>query len=87
MSGSRDKILEIIAARAAVDVRDVTESSKLADLGLDSLDQVEILFSVEEAFDIAIPFNANTPDGADVGGLSVAMLFATVEGLILQNAQ
>ena len=35
-------------------------SDRLEDLGLESLDAVEMIFDLEEKFDIEIPYNANT---------------------------
>jgi acyl carrier protein len=34
-------------------------TDKLEDLGLESLDAVEMIFELEEKFDITIPYNAN----------------------------
>ena len=36
------------------------DSDRLEDLGLESLDAVEMIFDLEEKFDIEIPYNANT---------------------------
>ncbi len=53
------KVIEIIAAQAMVEPSALTAQTCLADLALDSLAMVEIVFGLEEAFDITIPFNAN----------------------------
>ncbi len=39
----------------------VEPSDRLEDLGLESLDAVEMIFDLEEKFDIQIPYNANNP--------------------------
>lgn len=54
------KIAAIIAAQAMIDPAALTAQGKLADLGLDSLAMVEIVFALEETFAITVPFNANT---------------------------
>ena len=49
------KVLEIIAQQKRVPVEQVTINSSFDELGLDSLDAVNILFELEGAFDIEIP--------------------------------
>ena len=49
------RICNLIADQLGVDIRDVTpEASILDDLGADSLDVVELVISLEEAFDIEV---------------------------------
>jgi acyl carrier protein len=48
------KVLEIIAQQKRVPVESVTINSSFEELGLDSLDAVNILFELEGAFDINI---------------------------------
>jgi acyl carrier protein len=56
MSDTFDKIKSIIAERLSVDENKITESSSfIEDLGADSLDTVELIMQLEEAFDIQIP--------------------------------
>ncbi|BAT72113.1 acyl carrier protein [Thermosulfidibacter takaii ABI70S6] len=50
------KIKEIIVEQLNVDESEVTpEASFIDDLGADSLDIVELVMAIEEAFDIEIP--------------------------------
>jgi len=56
-----DKVRAIVAEQAMLDVSDVKADSTLSDLGVDSLGLVEIVFAIEEAFDVTVPFNANDP--------------------------
>ena len=51
----KDKVIEIIAEQAVLDVSDVTMDSTLESLGIDSLGLVESIFAIEEAFDIPGP--------------------------------
>ena len=60
------KVIEILAAQALRDPATIGPEDTLATLGLDSLGLVEVIFALEEAFDIAIPFNANAAAGAQV---------------------
>mmetsp|Transcript_73623 Transcript_73623/g.134731 ORF Transcript_73623/g.134731 Transcript_73623/m.134731 type:complete len:215 (+) Transcript_73623:2-646(+) len=51
-----DKVKGIIAEQLGVDAEKVTpEASFTEDLGADSLDAVELIMAIEEAFDIEIP--------------------------------
>ena len=51
----QDKVKKIIAEKLGVDPSDVVpEASFVDDLGADSLDLVELIMSMEEAFEIEI---------------------------------
>ncbi len=78
----KDKIVEIIAEQAVLEVSDVTMESTLEDLGIDSLGLVESIFAIEEAFDIQVPFNANEPTESDFDITSVATIIKAVEELV-----
>ncbi len=54
-------VLDIIAGKKRVDKPTVEMADRLEDLGLESLDAVEMIFELEEKFDIQIPYNANNP--------------------------
>lgn len=81
----RDRVIEIIAQQAMLEVPDVREDATLADLGIDSLGLVESIFAIEEAFDISVPFNANDPDAGDFDISSVAAIIRAVEALVANN--
>ncbi|MDL2274986.1 acyl carrier protein [Desulfosarcina sp. OttesenSCG-928-G10] len=50
-----DKVKKIIAEKLSVDINEVVpEASFVDDLGADSLDLVELIMSMEEAFDVDI---------------------------------
>ena len=51
-----EKVKQIISEQLGVDEGEVTPSvSFVDDLGADSLDQVELVMALEEAFDLEIP--------------------------------
>jgi len=81
----KTKVIEIIAEQAMLDPSDVTLSSTLEDLGIDSLGLVESIFAIEEAFDIDIPFNANEPRESDFDITSVATIIAGIEKLAAEQ--
>ncbi|MFK7870596.1 MAG: acyl carrier protein [Roseobacter sp.] len=73
-----DQVISIIAEQAVLETSDVTATSTLEELGIDSLGLVECIFAIEETFDITVPFNANTPEESDFDISSVASI---VEGI------
>jgi acyl carrier protein len=52
-------ILDVIAAKAMVARDKLDLSAKLTDLSISSLDVVEIVFGLEDKFNVELPFNAN----------------------------
>jgi acyl carrier protein len=83
----RNKVVEIIAEQAVLEPSDVRMDQTLEDLGIDSMGLVECIFSIEEAFDIQVPFNANEPQKSEFDISSVASIVEAVERLVeRQNA-
>jgi acyl carrier protein len=82
----QEKIFRILAEQALVDVRDVSIDQSLENLGIDSMGLVEAIFAIEEAFDIAIPFNANEPEISSFDISSVAAIVRVVGDLVTQNS-
>ncbi|OIQ27817.1 MAG: phosphopantetheine-binding protein [Alphaproteobacteria bacterium MedPE-SWcel] len=79
---TQDKVIAIIAEQAVLDPSEVTLDSTLEDLGIDSLGLVESIFSIEEEFDISIPFNANEPSESDFDITNVAAIVAGIDKLL-----
>jgi acyl carrier protein len=52
-------VIEIIAKRTRDKRPDIQLSDRLDDLGVDSFGAVEMIFDLEEKFDIEIAYNAN----------------------------
>ena len=82
----QDQVIQIIAEQAVLDPSDVTPDSTLESLGIDRLGLVESIFSIEETFDISVPFNANDPSGSDFDISTVASIVAGIERLIAEQA-
>lgn len=76
------KVIEIIAEQAMLDPSDVKLTSTPEDLGLDSLGLVEIVFAIEEEFDVSVPFNANDPGASDFDISSVQKIVDAVKQLV-----
>lgn len=62
MAEVADGVIEIIAKQAKVAPETLSRETVLGDLGIESFDTIEIVFALEEKFDIEVPFNANTED-------------------------
>jgi len=78
----RDRVVTILAEQALLDPREVRPEATLEDLGIDSLGLVEMVFAIEEAFDIQVPFNANEPRKSDFDISTVDTMVRAVETLI-----
>jgi acyl carrier protein len=74
-------VIELIAGKIRNKPGPLQMSDPLENLGLESLDVLELTFAIEEKFNIEIPFNANTAfDFKTVGELVHA-----VEGLVAKK--
>lgn len=80
------KIIGIIAEQAMLDPGDIRLDATPESLGLDSLGLVEIVFAIEETFDVSVPYNANEPNVGDFDISSVAGIVAGVKRLIAEQA-
>jgi acyl carrier protein len=49
----------IISKRVPADKRNLNMADRLEDLGIDSFSAVEMIFDLEEKFDVQIPYNSN----------------------------
>ncbi|MEM1066287.1 MAG: acyl carrier protein [Pseudomonadota bacterium] len=85
MANVRQQVIEIIAEQAVLEPSDISMEQSLEDLGIDSMGLVESIFSIEEAFDIQVPFNANEPEKSEFDISSVAAIIAAVEGLVAKQ--
>ena len=81
----QDKVIEIIAEQAVLEVSDVKLDATLEDLGIDSMGLVESIFASEEAFDIQVPFNANEPEKSEFDISSVGAIVTAIEALVAEQ--
>ncbi len=84
MSDIANDVIAIIAKKKRVDKPTVELSDRLVDLGLESLDAVEMIFDLEEKFDVQIPYNANTAN-VRTEFETVGDVVAAVEKLMAQK--
>lgn len=81
-----DRIRQIIAEQALVEPEVIKPETTPEDLGLDSLALVEVVFGIEEAFDISVPYNANDPSETDFDISNFEAIVAGVKRLIAESA-
>jgi acyl carrier protein len=63
VSSTFDKVADIIADTSEIDRETITpESHTIDDLGIDSLDFLDIVFAIDKAFGIKIPLEQWTQD-------------------------
>jgi acyl carrier protein len=84
MSDVSADVIAIIAKKIPGEKKDdIKLTDNLQDLGLESIDALEMIFDLEEKFGIQIPYNANSAatDFANVGDVVKA-----IQGLVDQKA-
>ena len=90
MEAITEEVRQIISKELNIPLETLTPDTALRELGVESLDLIEIIFALEDKFDISIPYNANET-AADRGTLAkvglgkletVADISAAVKGLV-----
>lgn len=67
------QILDIIAKHSDVDPGTLNSESTLTDLGIESLEGIELIFDIEDHFDIHLPEKGPELDVNSAGGLIKAV--------------
>jgi acyl carrier protein len=58
--GIKNQIADILGRVGRIEVGLLTADAELSGLGLDSVAMVEVIFAIEETFDISIPYASDT---------------------------
>ena len=77
-------VVKILAEKALLKPGDVALDFSISDLGLDSLGIVEIIFALEEQFNIEIDINFNNVNSSDFDISTVQEIIKSIEK-ILEN--
>lgn len=85
MDAVSEKVVAIIAEQAMVDPADISAETTPDELGLDSLALVEVVFGIEESFDVSVPYNANDPAASQFDLSNVAAIIQAVKELIAEK--
>ncbi len=75
-------IIEIVAKQAKTDPATLTRETKLAELDLQSIDIVELVFAIEEKFDIEVPYSPSDQDSSGISFHTVGEVIDAVEKLV-----
>ena len=78
----QDTVVEILAEKALLKPGDVKLDFSISDLGLDSLGIVEIIFALEEQFDIEIDINFNNVNSSDFDISTVQQIIKSIEKIL-----
>ena len=78
----QDTVVEILAEKALLEPGDVKLDFSISDLGLDSLGIVEIIFALEEQFDIEIDINFNNLNSSDFDISTVQEIIKSIEKIL-----
>ncbi len=79
---TEQQVIAIIAEQAMLSPSEVKLNDNPEEMGLDSLALVEIVFSIEETFDVSVPFNANDPASSEFDISSVGKIVEAVKALV-----
>ena len=75
----QDEVIEFIAKGASIERSTITPESTLRDLGIDSIDAVQIIFDLEEHYKCTLPDRDPNFDVGTVAGLVSAVEHALTE--------
>ena len=86
MENIEEKVLELVGKQTGIDPKQIPLDRKFEDLNLDSVAIVELVFSVEEAFDISIPFEGLDESEIKKRFYTVSSLIVHLKDLLQKNA-
>jgi acyl carrier protein len=75
------QVIEVIAKKKKLDQASITPASTFEELGLDSLDAADLMFTIEDTFKIVVP------DQAALSMRTVGEIVAGVRTLVAQSPQ
>ena len=85
MDKIEEQVLELIGEQAGINPKEISLFSKFEDLNLDSVAVVELIFMLEERFDISIPFEGLDESELKRNFYNVANLIRHLKGLLHRN--
>ena len=85
MNSIEQKVLELVGEQAGIDPKEVSLNSKFEELNLDSVAIVELVFMLEETFEISIPFEGLDESELKRNFNTVSSLINLLEDLLQKN--
>ena len=86
MENIEEKVLELVGKQTGIDPKQIPLHRKFEDLNLDSVAIVELVFSLEETFDISIPFEGLDETEIKKRFYTVSTLTDHLKDLLKKNA-
>ena len=86
MENIEEKVLELVGKQTGIDLKQIPLDRKFEDLNLDSVAIVELVFSLEETFDISIPFEGLDETEIKKRFYTVSPLTDHLKDLLQKNA-
>ena len=86
MENIEEKVLELVRKQTGIDPKQITPNRQFEDLNLDSVAIVELVFSLEETFDISIPFEGLDESEIKKHFYNVSSLADHIKDLLQKNA-
>ncbi len=78
-------IIEIIAKQAKADPATLKRETRLTELDLQSIDIVELVFAIEEKFDIEVPYSPSDQNSAGISFQTVGDIIDAVDRLVSEQ--
>ena len=85
MDKIEEQVLELIGELAGIEPKEIALFSKFEDLNLDSVAIVELIFILEERFEISIPFEGLDESDLKRNFYTVSNLINHLKGLVGGN--
>ena len=85
MDKIEERVLELVGEQAGADPKEISLFSKFEDLNLDSVAIVELIFSLEEAFNVSIPFEGLDESELKRNFHTISSLIDHLKGLLQRN--
>lgn len=82
---TENDIFDIVAKQAKADRATLKRDTKLSELDLQSIDIIELIFAIEDKFDISVPYSPNDLNSAGISFETVGDLIDAVERLTAQQ--
>jgi len=78
-------IFDIVAKQAKADRATLTRDTRLSELDLQSIDIIELIFAIEDKFDISVPYSPNDLNSAGISFETIGNVIDAVERLTAEQ--